>query len=146
MIADTDSFGQSGHGGAVSRHNCCSLQLVILSPASQGRRIHNAWSPSETKKSRLSKGVGQPSLRRDQQTKKGESQTRPTNKSGNDLLSHTVARVVPSAREGLTAEFGMGSGVTPPLWSPENSWKEHTVQILLPPKSGGIRMTEHITL
>ena len=42
-------------------------------------------------------------------------------KSGNDLLSHTVARAVPSALEGLTAEFGMGSGVTPPLWSPEIS-------------------------
>ena len=41
------------------------------------------------------------------------------NNSGNDLLSHTIARVVPSALEGLTAEFGMGSGVTPPLWSPE---------------------------
>ena len=40
-------------------------------------------------------------------------------KSGNDLLSHTVTRAVPSALEGLTAEFGMGSGVTPPLWSPE---------------------------
>ena len=39
--------------------------------------------------------------------------------SGNDLLSHTFSRVVPSALEGLTAEFGMGSGVTPPLWSPE---------------------------
>jgi hypothetical protein len=37
------------------------------------------------------------------------------NKSGNVLLSHTFTRVVPSAQEGLTAEFGMGSGVTPPL-------------------------------
>jgi hypothetical protein len=41
------------------------------------------------------------------------------NKSGDDLLSHTVTRAVPLAQEGLTAEFGMGSGVTPPLWSPE---------------------------
>ena len=37
------------------------------------------------------------------------------------LLSHTVARAVPSAQEGLTSEFGMGSGVSPPLLSPENS-------------------------
>ena len=29
-------------------------------------------------------------------------------------------RIVPSALEGLTAEFGMGSGVTPPLSPPEN--------------------------
>ena len=28
-------------------------------------------------------------------------------------------RIVPSALEGLTAEFGMGSGVTPPLSPPE---------------------------
>ncbi len=38
---------------------------------------------------------------------------------GNDLLSHKVAQVVPSALKGLTAEFGMGSGVSPSLWSPE---------------------------
>ena len=38
---------------------------------------------------------------------------------GDALLSHTVARVVPLAWKGLTAEFGMGSGVSPSLWSPE---------------------------
>ena len=41
------------------------------------------------------------------------------NNSGNVLLYHTFTRAVPSALEGLTTEFGMGSGVTPPLWSPE---------------------------
>ena len=40
----------------------------------------------------------------------GASQNRP----GGDLLSHTVSRAVPSALEGLTAVFGMGTGVTPP--------------------------------
>ena len=39
---------------------------------------------------------------------------------GNDLLSHTVARAVPSAQESLTAVFGMGTGGTSPLWSPKN--------------------------
>ena len=34
---------------------------------------------------------------------------------GDVLLSHTVSRAVPSALEGLTSEFGMGSGVAPPL-------------------------------
>src|SRR5439155_17488727 len=38
---------------------------------------------------------------------------------GGDLLSHTDDRAVPSALEGLTAEFGMGSGVTPPVKPPE---------------------------
>lgn len=38
--------------------------------------------------------------------------------AGDDLLSHTVSRAVPSALEGLTTEFGMGSGRAPPLGSP----------------------------
>ena len=36
-------------------------------------------------------------------------------KTGSDLLSHSVARAVPSALEGLTSVFGMGTGVSPPL-------------------------------
>ena len=40
---------------------------------------------------------------------------------GDDLLSHPVARAVPSALAGLTAVFGMGTGVSPPLWSPDTS-------------------------
>ena len=40
--------------------------------------------------------------------------------SGDDLLSHVVSNAVPSALEGLTSVFGMGTGVTPPLQSPES--------------------------
>ena len=39
-------------------------------------------------------------------------------KPGNDLLFHRVSPAVSSAKECLTSEFGMGSGVTTPLWSP----------------------------
>ena len=39
-------------------------------------------------------------------------------KPGDVLLSHTVARIVPSTLRGLTAVFGMGTGVTPSLKSP----------------------------
>ena len=39
---------------------------------------------------------------------------------GNDLLTHPVTRKVPSALEGLTAGFGMGPGIPPPLKSPRN--------------------------
>jgi hypothetical protein len=39
---------------------------------------------------------------------------------GSDLLSHTVTHAVPSAVEGLTSVFGMGTGVTPLLWPPGN--------------------------
>ena len=41
-------------------------------------------------------------------------------KSGGDLLSRAVSRQVPSALEGLTTVFGMGTGVTPPPLPPEN--------------------------
>ena len=37
---------------------------------------------------------------------------------GDVLLSHAVYREVPSGLEGLTAVFGMGTGVAPPLRSP----------------------------
>ena len=37
---------------------------------------------------------------------------------GSDLLSHAVAHAVPSALEGLTSVFGMGTGVSPPPWPP----------------------------
>jgi hypothetical protein len=39
-------------------------------------------------------------------------------KRGDVLLSHPVSRAVPSVLEGLTAVFGMGTGVSPPLESP----------------------------
>ena len=40
-------------------------------------------------------------------------------KSGGVLLSQGVYPQVPSALAGLTAVFGMGTGVTPPPWPPE---------------------------
>ena len=39
--------------------------------------------------------------------------------SGDVLLSQGVSSQVPSALAGLTSVFGMGTGVTPPLWPPE---------------------------
>lgn len=49
---------------------------------------------------------------------------------GNDLLSHNLAVVVPSAMRGLTSLFGMGRGVSPPLLSPEKT-------ILMQPQPSG---------
>ena len=37
---------------------------------------------------------------------------------GSDLLSRPLSRAVPSALEGLASVFGMGTGVSPPLWPP----------------------------
>ena len=45
---------------------------------------------------------------------------RPGHSSGGVLLSHRVAPAVPSALEGLTTEFGMGSGRALPPSPPEN--------------------------
>ena len=39
--------------------------------------------------------------------------------SGNDLLSRAVSSQVPSTLKGLTSVFGMGTGGTPSLLSPE---------------------------
>ena len=67
-------------------------------------------------------------------TKKARLISRPVGLScinpGNDLLSHRAAPAVPSALEGLTAVFGMGTGVTPPLESPGSF--EYLARPLLP--------------
>ena len=39
---------------------------------------------------------------------------------GGVLLSQGATPQVPSAQAGLTSVFGMGTGVTPPLWPPEH--------------------------
>jgi hypothetical protein len=41
--------------------------------------------------------------------------------SGDDLLSHSLSRAVPSALEALTTVFGTGTGVTPPPLPPEKT-------------------------
>ena len=40
-------------------------------------------------------------------------------KIGGVLLSQGLSTQVPSALEGLTSVFGMGTGVAPPLWPPK---------------------------
>ncbi len=40
---------------------------------------------------------------------------------GTDLLSQGGNAPVPSALEGLTTVFGMGTGVSPPVWAPGKS-------------------------
>ena len=49
---------------------------------------------------------------------------------GGDLLSQGVYPQVPSARAGLTSVFGMGTGVTPPLWPPEISCQFETTRYI----------------
>jgi hypothetical protein len=49
---------------------------------------------------------------------------------GDDLLSHALARAVPSALRGLTAVFGMGTGVSPSPQSPEKRSLKRTGVVL----------------
>ena len=52
---------------------------------------------------------------------------------GGDLLSQGASPQVPSARAGLTAVFGMGTGVSPPLWPPETV---RSAGVLFTPSTG----------
>ena len=61
---------------------------------------------------------------------------RPWYTPGSDLLSHAVAHAVPSAVEGLTSVFGMGTGVTLLLWPP-GIWNQPT------PYTGAARHVVH---
>ena len=56
-----------------------------------------------------------------QRTRAARRTERPSSKvvSGDVLLSHAVARAVPSALRGLASGFGMGPGVSLSLWSPK---------------------------
>ncbi len=49
------------------------------------------------------------------------------NYPGSDLLSRTVTSAVPSALEGLTSVFGMGTGVAPPATAPGTGGKSMTL-------------------
>src|ERR1035437_3347933 len=64
-------------------------------------RVHEKRDPIKRKRPALLRGVLQ--------------------KPGDVLLSRAVTSTVPSALKGLTAVFGMGTGVSPSLSSPEKS-------------------------
>ena len=57
--------------------------------------------------------------RRDASPAPGGCGARVIDDSGGVLLSQELSLQVPSALAGLTTVFGMGTGVTPPLWPPE---------------------------
>ena len=68
--------------------------------------------------------------------------------SGDVLLSQGDTPQVPSALAGLTSVFGMGTGVTPPLWSPEilAAWpgrRPNPGDSIEPPPETSIASTSH---
>ena len=89
-------------------------------------------SPSNDPSRRPGRGAGRthrarmPGLPPQIENRKSENEKGPRSEAGaskdpgNDLLSHTVSHAVSSALEGLTAVFGMGTGVAPPPRSPES--------------------------
>lgn len=48
---------------------------------------------------------------------------------GDFLLSHALPGEVPLTLVGLTAVFGMGTGVSPPLLPPENYFSEYVFSV-----------------
>ena len=68
------------------------------------------------------------------------TQARPYITPGDVLLSHAVSSAVPSGLRGLTAVFGMGTGVTPSLGSPgkgQSCWRQPKRRAPSAPKRPG---------
>src|SRR3954463_9254828 len=63
----------------------------------------------------------------DQKSPRDFSRGLSINNPGGFLLSHTVARAVPSAPRGLTSVFGMGTGVALSTQPPENLFRTFSV-------------------
>ena len=55
-------------------------------------------------------------------------------KTGNYLLSRSLATTVPSTLEGLTSVFGMGTGVAPPESLPEKYFNNYVILEFAIPK------------
>ena len=66
-------------------------------------------------------------------------------KTGDDLLSHSSVAALPSAIEGLTSVFGMGTCVSPRLWSPEGFPSGLPIG-KLGRRRGSLRVTENLSL
>jgi hypothetical protein len=63
-------------------------------------------------------------------------------RSGGVLLSRRVSPEVPSALEDLTSLFGMGRGVTPPLWPPKALAPPKGYAILVPAADADLKTAE----
>ncbi len=96
---------------------CWGWCRVELGPAAPARR-----GPGRTRHA-TGRPAGPCAARGRTNAKNGEGEALsrlPFEKSGGVLLSQGRTSQVPSALEGLTSVFGMGTGVTPPLWPPKS--------------------------
>src|SRR4030095_4943094 len=111
------------NSSAQSRPSCAAITmrpsgLVISSISSAG--------PTDSEALMVSLQTG--TLRRAEREKSARA-FRPgrLNYPGSDLLSHAVTSAVPSALEGLTSVFGMGTGGAPPATPPGIGWQLFTL-------------------
>ena len=82
----------------------------LLSPE---RSTDHAWPPLRTDAARRSLSAIVPG-----RETRGANGSPRSFETGGDLLSQGLSSQVPSALEGLTSVFGMGTGGAPPLWPP----------------------------
>ena len=127
---EEELLGESSRSCSTCRYEGTPIGSAQISETPQGER----HSPLQARGFRLARRVGAHGVRPARSRKPRLPEfTQPKTKKpqgvalglflfnpGDDLLSHTVTDAVPSALEGLTTVFGMGTGVTPPLQSPES--------------------------
>jgi hypothetical protein len=109
-VAAASALGRPSAGGAPGT---VRLRLVVLHEAASCRNPPPARTPPAASEPEPVAGSGN-----DEAPPQGR---RFVKSLGGDLLSHPASRAVPSALEGLTSGFGMGPGVSPPLWPPKRS-------------------------
>ena len=106
-------------------------------PNEQTRHAMACWASDRCDSDRAaSVPPGRPESSATKRTRAIRRTERPSSQivSGDVLLSHAVARAVPSALRGLASGFGMGPGVSLSLWSPKlygdicpSPWRARTV-------------------
>ena len=112
---------RSARGSRASLRRPSSSVLRLSTPSTRSREQGSVSISRD-----LGRSVTRKSIRRKDEprfagwishiiTKRGSG-----DRPGGDLLSHSLTRAVPSALEGLTSEFGMGSGMAPPTLPPED--------------------------
>ena len=92
---------------AIARHRASAFGLALFGPRSRLTAPRVRSEPTLAGDTEISEGARS-------HWDPGPSWNYP----GGDLLSHAVTSAVPSALEGLTSVFGMGTGVAPPVWPP----------------------------
>src|SRR5262249_10974379 len=107
-----------------SRRSCCarprpdgSLSLPRRPDCAEPSRPRSSWPLRRGAIAEIRSGPtqAQNATRAVRRTERPSSEV----VSGDVLLSHAVARAVPSALRGLASGFGMGPGVSLSLWSPK---------------------------